>query len=72
MVRIRKGVTMTELMLVMGIVSVVFAIAAPLIKQSTRQYIMVRSKLELQQEARGIMYVVTRALRQAQAFGADI
>ena len=56
-----------ELMVVMGIVSALFAVAAPLLMQANRQFILVRTKLELQQEARGIMYVVTRALRQAQA-----
>ena len=63
----RRGVTLMELLLVVGIVSVLFTIAAPLMKQVNRQFIMVRSKMELQQEARGIMYIITRSLRQAQS-----
>ncbi len=66
MVRARKGVTLMELMIVAGIVSTLFAVAAPILLQANRQFIMVRTKIELQQEARGIMYVLTRSLRQAQ------
>jgi type II secretory pathway pseudopilin PulG len=61
----RRAVTLMEMMIVAGIVSTLFAIAAPILKQAQRQFIMTRAKLELQQEARGIMYVVTRSLRQA-------
>ncbi len=67
MVTRRKGFTLMELMVVMGIVSALFAVAAPLLMQANRQFILVRTKLELQQEARGIMYILTRNLRQAQA-----
>lgn len=62
----RKGVTLMEMLIVVGIVSMLFAVAAPILLQANRQFIMVRTKIELQQEARGIMYVVTRNLRQAQ------
>lgn len=64
--RRRKGVTLMEMLIVVGIVSTLFAVAAPILLQANRQFIMIRTKLELQQEARGIMYVLTRALRQAQ------
>jgi prepilin-type N-terminal cleavage/methylation domain-containing protein len=63
----RSGVTLMELMVVLGIVSILFTVAAPILLQANRQFIMVRTKVQLQQEARGIMYVITRALRQAQA-----
>ncbi|MEI7528329.1 MAG: prepilin-type N-terminal cleavage/methylation domain-containing protein [Elusimicrobiota bacterium] len=66
MVAFRKGFTLMEMLVVMGIISALFATAAPLLMQANRQYILVRTKLELQQEARGIMYVITRALRQAE------
>ena len=65
MVEHRKGFTLMEMMVVMAIVSSLFVVAAPLLMQANRQYIMVRTKVELQQEARGIMYTITRALRQA-------
>ncbi len=55
-----------ELMVVVGIVSTLFVVGAPLLLQANRQFIQVRTRIELQQEARGIMYVLTRNLRQAQ------
>jgi len=61
----RRGVTLMELMLVIGIISALFMVSAPIMQQANRQFIMVRSKTELQQEARSIMYIITRALRQA-------
>jgi len=62
----RRGVTLMEMIIVVGIVSALFGVAAPILLQSNRQFVMVRTKLELQQEARGIMYVLTRTLRQAE------
>ena len=64
--RKRGGVTLMEMMIVLGIVSALFTVAAPILLQANRQFIMVRTKVELQQEARAIMYTVTRNLRQAQ------
>lgn len=61
----RRGVTLLELMIVLVIISVLFAVMAPLFKSASRQFIMVSSKKELQQEARSVMYILTRALRQA-------
>ena len=66
MVALRKGFTLMEIMVVMAIVSTLFAIAAPIFLQVNRQFVMVLTRLELQQEARGVMYIMTRALRQAQ------
>ena len=65
--RRRKGVTLMELMVVVGIVSTLFMIGAPILNQVNRQFIMTRTRMELQQEARSVMYVITRNLRQAQA-----
>lgn len=62
----RRGVTLIEMMIVVGIVSALFMVAAPILNQANKQFIMTRTKLELQQEARGVMYVVTRSMRQAQ------
>jgi len=66
MVRARRGVTLMEMMIVVGIVSTLFMVAAPILNQANKQFILTRTKVELQQEARGTMYVVTRSLRQAQ------
>lgn len=54
-------------MLVVAITSAVFAIAAPIMLQANRQFVMNRTRVELQQEARSIMYVITRNLRQAKS-----
>jgi len=66
-VRRCKGVTLMELMVVIGIVSALFMIGAPMLNQVNRQFILTRTRMELQQEARSVMYVITRNLRQAQA-----
>ena len=64
--RARRGITLMELMVVMGIISALFAVAAPLLQQANRMFILTRTRIQLQQEARGIMYIITRNLRQAQ------
>lgn len=66
----RRGVTLMELMITVGIISVVFSIAAPILTQVNRQFILNRTRIGLQQEARATMYIITRSLRQAQ--GASI
>lgn len=63
----RRGVTLTEMMVVVAIMSVVFVIAAPMFLQVNRTFIMNRTRVEMQQEARAVMYVITRTLRQARA-----
>jgi len=63
----RRGVTLMELMMTISIIFVVLGIAAPILTQANRTFIMNRTRVELQQEARAVMYVVTRNLRQAQA-----
>jgi len=65
--RRRGGFTLMEMIMVMGIISVMFAIAAPILTNASRQFILTRTKMELQQEARAIMYIITRSLRQASA-----
>jgi len=61
----RPGVTLLEMLLVVGIVSTLFTVAAPLMLQANRQFILNRTRVELQQEARSVMYIITRSLRQA-------
>lgn len=68
----RRGVTLMEMIMVLGIVSVLFSIAGPIITNANRQFILTRTKMELQQEARSIMYVITRSLRQARADSIEI
>ncbi len=63
----RRGVTLMEMLIVVGIVSALFAVASPLLMQANRQFILNRTRVEMQQEARAVMYVITRNLRQATA-----
>jgi prepilin-type N-terminal cleavage/methylation domain-containing protein len=63
----RRGVTLMELIMVMSIVTVLFAVSAPLLLQANRQFIMTNTRLQLQQEARGVMYIITRNLREAKS-----
>lgn len=63
--RLRRAFTLMEMLMVIGIVSVLFSVAAPILNQANRQFILNRTRVELQQEARSVMYVMTRNLRQA-------
>ncbi len=63
----RRGFTLLELMMVVAIVSALFTVASPLLRQANRMFILTRTRIQLQQEARGVMYIITRNLRQAQS-----
>jgi prepilin-type N-terminal cleavage/methylation domain-containing protein len=65
--RARRGVTLMELMITVSILSIVFGITEPIFKQANRQFILNRTRVQLQQEARSVMYTITRSLRQAQS-----
>lgn len=62
----RKGYTLTEMMMAVGIIGILFGVGAPILNQATKNFIMSNTRMELQTEARGIMYLITRNLRQAQ------
>lgn len=64
-IRNSRAFTLMEMMMTVGIISVVFTVAAPLLTQANRHFILARTRIEIQQEARAIMYVITRNLRQA-------
>lgn len=65
--RRRQGFTLTEVMLTVAIVGILGAGSAQLLLQANRHFILGRTRVELQQEARAVMYVLNRNLRQAQA-----
>lgn len=65
--RNRRGFTLTEAMLSVAIVGILATMGANMLLQINRYYIMSRTRLDLQREARAIMYIVTRSLRQAQS-----
>ena len=63
----RAGFTMTELLMVAVIVGILASISARIMLQVNRYFIMTNTRAELQREARAIMYVINRNLRQASA-----
>ncbi len=67
MVMNRKGFTFTEVLITVAILGVLAMSAPTLLTQVNRLFILGRAKLELQQEARAAMYIITRELRQAQS-----
>lgn len=61
----RKGFTLTEMMMSVAIIGILFGVGAPILNQATKNFMMSNTRLELQTEARAIMYLITRNLRQA-------
>jgi hypothetical protein len=56
---------MTEMLMVALIVGVLASIGARILLQVNRYFVMTNTRAELQREARAIMYVINRSLRQA-------
>ncbi|MFA5975092.1 MAG: prepilin-type N-terminal cleavage/methylation domain-containing protein [Elusimicrobiota bacterium] len=67
MVKRNNGVTLTELLMVLAILGSIALLSPPMLRQATNFFILGRARLELQREARGAMYIITRELRQAQS-----
>ena len=65
--RARPAFTLTEAMLVVAIMGMIAAVAPTLLIQSNRFMMLSRARADLQGQARGIMYIITRELRQAQS-----
>lgn len=61
------GVTLMEMVIVSGILGTVVLVASPMMLKSIQFFILQRTKLELQREARDAMNLMTRQLRQAQS-----
>lgn len=61
----RKGYTLTEMMMAVAIIGILFGVGAPILNQATKNFIMSNTRMELQTEARAVMYMITRNLRQA-------
>jgi len=63
----RKGYTLVELLMTIAIIGILAFVGPPLILNTVRHFILIRTKIQLQQEARAAMYLLTRNLRQAQS-----
>ena len=61
------GFTLTEAMITVAIVGILSTIGARVLIQVNRYYMMTSTRVELQREARSVMYVVSRMLHEAQA-----
>jgi len=67
MVKGKDGFSLIELMMVVTIVGILAMLGPQILTQATKFFILGRTRLELQREARAAMYLVTRELRQAQS-----
>ncbi len=63
----RRGYSLIEVMVVVAILGIMSGVGANLMLQINRFFILTRSRIDLQREARAAIYVITRELRQAQS-----
>jgi len=62
-----QGWTLVELLIVIAVIGIMAMITPRILSTSTQFFILGRTKIQLQQEARAAIYVITRELRQAQS-----
>jgi prepilin-type N-terminal cleavage/methylation domain-containing protein len=61
------GYSLTEMMMAVAIIGILATVGARLMLQVNRYFIMTNTRTDLQREARDLMAVINRNLRQAQA-----
>ncbi len=64
---IRRAFTLMELMAVVVITSILIAVAIPIVRTMNENMMMSKTRLSLQQDARNIMAILNRFLREAKA-----
>ncbi len=64
---IRRAFTLMELMAVVVIASILIAVAIPIVRTMNENMMMSKTRLSLQQDARNIMAILNRFLREAKA-----
>ena len=67
MVKNNRGWTLAELIIVIAIMGIIAMISPKIMTVTTKLFILGQAKIQLQEEARAAIYVITRELRQAQA-----
>jgi prepilin-type N-terminal cleavage/methylation domain-containing protein len=65
--RPRGGYTLVELMMAVVILGIIASVGAGIMLQVNRYFILTRTRLDLQRQARSALYVMTREIRQAQS-----
>lgn len=63
----KKAFTLVELMAVVTILGIIYAIGAPILNKVNQNIMMANTRIQIQQEARSIMFSITRILRNAVA-----
>lgn len=63
----RAGYSLTEMMIVVAIIGILATVGGRILLQVNRYFIMTNARADLQREARALMYVINRNLRQAQS-----
>jgi prepilin-type N-terminal cleavage/methylation domain-containing protein len=61
------GYSLTEMMIVVAIIGILASVGGRVMLQVNRYFIMTSTRTDLQREARAMMYVINRNLRQAQS-----
>ncbi len=62
-----SGYSLTEMMLVVAIIGILSTVGARVMLQVNRYFLMTNTRTDLQREARSVMYIINRNLRQAQS-----
>jgi prepilin-type N-terminal cleavage/methylation domain-containing protein len=65
--RTKSGYTLIELMLSVAILGIISSLGAAILMQANRFFSQTTARADLQKEARGVMYIMTRELRQARS-----
>jgi prepilin-type N-terminal cleavage/methylation domain-containing protein len=63
----RAGYSLAEMMLAVAIIGILATVGARLMLQANRYFILTNTRTDLQREARDLMAVINRNLRQARA-----